>query len=506
MGRRSSDRRRIGALTIILTLLASGAAATAQGRADEAVGRLESRVRSALEALSTEYVARFPGRTMRTALAVVDFEAADPGAESASMAAAVSAYVETELARSLVFYLVERANLEKVLSELELSLTGLFDASDAPAMGALRAANALIIGKVGKAGDSYHVGLKLLDVGSGAIVAATAFEIPGSDLDVAAAELQYSYVAANGIGLHLGAGAMPVNPASMNSEMSLLYEVGLHYRPSRNAMYSVSYLGRPALSDEGATDYEYRPGADGKPLYGDYQPGGAFGGTSDVDSIENYMERGYQETGPAVFARYSYDMIGVNAQYTISLSPKFNIGLSGGPLVHARKPTMTLQYGTGELGGVFYRERYWDAGAGDYDYHPAIDTKLLEYTFGSFGLAGGRVELRPEFFITPRLALTLRVGYMYTFPLRVAKVLATNASWSFSGAGGADPATWVPGAVATTSADAFDIEIFDTAADAAEQYASWRYYGLNPLVNPEGARWIFDISHAYAVLSMTVYF
>lgn len=497
-------RIHIKAIVLIVGLMAVSATAMAQSKADLAVGRLEARVRAALETISSDYVAKFPGRTMRAALAVMEFEAGDPGGGAADMAAAVSTYVESELAKSLVFSLVDRKNFEKLLSELELSLSGMFDADGAPALGELRSANALLLGMVAKAGDAYHVGLKLLDVESGTVVAATTFEIPAVDLSAAATELQYTYVAANGIGLHLGAGAMPQNPVAMNQALSFLYEVGLDYRPNRATMYSLSYLGRPTISDEGSADYVFRPGDDGAPLYSDYQPGGTFSGTG-IDSIETYMERGYLEEGPAVFARYSYDLLGLNAQYTLNLSPKFNIGLSGGPLFHLHKPTMTLQYGSGELGGVFYRERYWDADSSAYDYHPAIDTKLLEYTFDSFGLAGGRVELRPEFFITPRLALTLRIGYLYTFPLCVSEVLATNASWSFSSSG-ADATTWNPGEDSTTSADSFDIGIFSTDSDAAEQYASWKYYGLNPLLNPEGGRWIFDVSHAYAVLSITVYF
>lgn len=497
--------RMFAALVVVLTLV-TGMPALAQGKNADAVLRLEDGVRGALETVSSSYRDAYPDKTMRTAVAVVAFEGTEGDSASSEMASALTTYVEAELSRSLVFYLVDRKNLDTIFSEIELSMTGLFDAADAPQLGALRVASALIVGKVSTAGNDYHVGIKLLDVESGAVIAATAFEISGADLAAAAIELQYSYVAANGIGIALGGGAMLSNPRTMTTPVSFMYEAGLTYRPSRDWMYTLSLVAKPDLSDFTTADYEYRPGDDGKPLYSDYQPGGDFSDAStDADSIGLYMERGYTEEGPAVFARYGYSMVGINAQYTLNLSPAFNIGLSGGPLLHLVKPTMSVQYGTGELGGTFYRQRYWDGT--DYDYGPAIDTAPLAYTFNSFGLAGGRLELRPEVFITPRLALTLRAGYLYTIPLQVLDVLAGNAYWRFSeDSSGVDTTTWEPADYATTTDDTFDVAVFQSDSQASLQYASWKYYGLNPLVNPEGERWIFDMSHAYVTLTMTVYF
>jgi TolB-like protein len=497
----------VGMLILVL-MISPGSTISAQDKTAGAVLRLQEGVRAALELVSSSYRDMYSTKTMRTAVAVVEFESPDGDSESREMANTVTTYVEAELSRSLLFYLVDRKNLDAVLSEIELSMTGLFDTSEAPQLGALQVASALIVGKVSKVGEDYHVGIKLLDLASGTIVAAAAFEVPGEDLAIVATELQYSYVAANGIGIALGGGAILSNPRTMTTLFNFLYEAGLTYRPSRNWMYTLSFTGKTGLEASSSPDYEYTPGADGLPLYSDYQPGGLF--TSDPgnpDSIEDFMERGYGETGPKVTSRYAFTMIGINAQYTANFSPAFNIGFSGGPLLHLGKPTMTVQYGSGELGGIFYRQRYWDADLAAYDYGPAIDTKPLAYTFNSFVLAGGRIEVRPEVFITPRLALTLRAGYLYTIPLEVSEVLASNASWQFSEDNGdVDPETWEPADYATTDLDEFDVGLFQTDSDASVQYASWKYYGLNPLVNPEGKRWIFDISNAYVIFTLTFYF
>lgn len=499
-------RRSIGlAMALSLAVLSVGAQGKTQGGAADSIRRLEEAARGALEELSLAYREAYPNATMRRAVAVLDFEAPGGGAEAASMAETASTYVEAELTRSTVFYAVDRKHVDEMLSEMELSLSGLFDGEGAPTPGLLRSAGALIVGKVSEAGDEYHVGLRLIDVETGAVIAAAAFAVARGDLGAASTELQYAYVAANGIGIAIGGGAMPQNPASMNQAVSFIVEAGLTYRPSRSWMYSLSLSSRPPLGRDEAYDYLYDPG-DGGPLYSDYQPGGNFTPDGDADSIELYMERGYAESGPAVHSVYDYALLGLNAQYTMNLSPRFNVGLSGGPLFHLYRPRMALEYGTGELGGVFYRERYWDADLAAYDYRPAIDTKPLAYTFASYGIAGARVEIRPEVFVTPRLALALRVGYLYTIPLGVADVLASKADWPFESAAGVDAASWEPADYATTTADTFDVAIFQSEQQASLQYASWKYYGLNPLVGPEGARWIFDVSHAYACLTATVYF
>ena len=42
--------------------------------------------------------------------------------------------------------------------------------------------------------------------------------------------------------------------------------------------------------------------------------------------------------------------------------------------------------------------------------------------------------------------------------------------------------------------------------DNVDQNASWLYYGWNPLVRPDGERWVFDASRAYVMVALTVYF
>jgi len=48
--------------------------------------------------------------------------------------------------------------------------------------------------------------------------------------------------------------------------------------------------------------------------------------------------------------------------------------------------------------------------------------------------------------------------------------------------------------------------VYTGNADAVNQYASWLYFGWNPLLLPDGQRWVFDLSGFYASLTVSFFF
>jgi curli biogenesis system outer membrane secretion channel CsgG len=71
------------------------------------------------------------------------------------------------------FTVVERGNLQSVLGELELQLSGLADEGNAAKAGKLLGADLLVTGTVFKAKDRYEIFLKLLRVDTAEVLSAT---------------------------------------------------------------------------------------------------------------------------------------------------------------------------------------------------------------------------------------------------------------------------------------------------------------------------------------------
>ena len=427
-----------------LAILLAPLGAEKPSEADVTLGKA---IRGSIEALSRGYAETREELTVKRGVAVVEFEAEGLEAKDRGFASTVTSYVEEEISRSLIFFLVDRKNIARLLSEMELSVSGLFDESTVPRLGELRSAQALIVGRVDTSGDTFRVSMKLVDVETGIVSAATSFSVSRGDMSAAATELQYRYVAANGIGIVGSMGGMPFRSSTFNRAITAPWEFGMTYRPNRNWMVSASAVTR-LLS----TDSDVRFASDWNPCpeytYGSFHPGGTFSGGT-VDDINNIGNGQMETQSPMVVANFDYFMLGLSGQFTLNIFPWLNIGLHGGPLFHVYEPRMKVSYGSGSLGGLFYREKYWDpdadGGNGAYGYHPALDTGLPEYTFDSYGFAGARVEVRPEVFITPRLAIALRIGYLWTLPLSVGEVNTTYARWTFRRyQPGVDPATWTP--------------------------------------------------------------
>jgi Mg-chelatase subunit ChlD/TolB-like protein len=111
---------------------------------------------------------RLPATTRAAAVPLVGADATlGPQAEYLSEQLLLS------MSRSSLFRVVERQDLQKILGELELQLSGLVDDTQAAKVGNLLGADVLVTGRVYAKEDRYEVFLKLLRVETGEILSAT---------------------------------------------------------------------------------------------------------------------------------------------------------------------------------------------------------------------------------------------------------------------------------------------------------------------------------------------
>ncbi len=108
----------------------------------------------------------------RTKIAVLDFELIGGKLETADMGAILSEWFITSIVKSGRFDVVERAMLQKILSEQKLSSTGIIDENSATALGKILGVKVVITGSVLKLRDTIEINSRVISVESGSIIAA----------------------------------------------------------------------------------------------------------------------------------------------------------------------------------------------------------------------------------------------------------------------------------------------------------------------------------------------
>ena len=373
------------------------------------------------------------------------------------MGTLVRVYLEEALANSLSLYLVDRKNLDSIREEQILSLTGLVDEQTAPEVGFLSGAHVLLFGSVLEEGGDFLVTISMTDMTTGERLLTFSFRVPDRQMVEAADNLQYEYVAKNGIGLSLSTQYHILADEAFNKTRPYFLNIEAKYRVSRNLMFSAGVMIPPVTTGE---FYRYDTEQDGSLpdlSWSFFQPDlPAPYGEEPVGQVTNRLTGGL--------------LASAGLQYTLNFTPRFNLGikldiLAGMGLQSAYRLSGTAeQYVQTEV-----------AGAED----PLITRDYQDIILLYDQLFGGKIELRPEYFITPRLAVTAIAGYMKTTDGRVREAYASRGDWGF----------------------------YEEALDSGyNAKAEATYFGLDPRKMPDGGTWTLDFSGLYAGLAVSFFF
>lgn len=107
----------------------------------------------------------------KTPTSILPIEPSDPAIKTT--AEYFGEQLSFSLAKSDIFALVERKNLQGILKELELSMTGLADETNAAKVGKLLGAKLLVSGKLYKKKNEYELFLKLIRVETAEVLSVT---------------------------------------------------------------------------------------------------------------------------------------------------------------------------------------------------------------------------------------------------------------------------------------------------------------------------------------------
>jgi TolB-like protein len=127
-------------------------------------------------------LSRLPGGARYQRLAVLPLTEVGAESKKRELGAVVTAELSTTLRRDHGLLLVERARLGSLLAEVKLGEMGLVDPRDAPRLGKLSDAQALVMGSVADAGDRFLVNARIVATESAETLATASESISAGSL------------------------------------------------------------------------------------------------------------------------------------------------------------------------------------------------------------------------------------------------------------------------------------------------------------------------------------
>ncbi len=106
-------------------------------------------------------------------IAVLPFKNATAAAKRDDYGSAVADMITTALVQSKKFNVIERENIEKILKEQELWLSGIVDSGTTKKIGQITGVGFLVVGSVSKLGNYIEMDLRMLDTQTGKIILST---------------------------------------------------------------------------------------------------------------------------------------------------------------------------------------------------------------------------------------------------------------------------------------------------------------------------------------------
>ena len=158
---RSKARSNVLLIASLATTIA--AASLIPASASEISSQLDGLTQSLTKAYRALQPKAAPGKKT---LAILPFNC-DPHLAKQRVGFAISELLTHHFVSSAQFSVVERSNLNSVLEEQSLQLTGAIDSASAVKVGKLVGAELLVLGSVDRLGGKYQVNARIVDTASG---------------------------------------------------------------------------------------------------------------------------------------------------------------------------------------------------------------------------------------------------------------------------------------------------------------------------------------------------
>jgi len=212
-----------------------------------------SQVRAAANDLAKGYKSGRPGEIFRSMVGVAIFENRSEGAKKHSVGELFSSLILGELKKTTVFDVLERDQLNKILKEYELSMSGLTDTQTVPQIGNLKNIDALVLGEVTESAESFHITMRIVDLESGRVLATHTATVSKSEIIRESEEFKReSFQSRYGISFEPYAGVF----LSFDGNSLPGYGIDMNYKVTRGLRLSIGIASYDSIELKGIDQRE----------------------------------------------------------------------------------------------------------------------------------------------------------------------------------------------------------------------------------------------------------
>lgn len=365
-------------------------------------GDIQQSVLDLLTRLSRDYVEYREEVYFKVPLAVVPFVNTGPLAKEHEIGALVDELIRGEITNSTYFILTERENLEQILEEIEFSLSDLADTGRTVEVGQLTSARILLAGSVTESGSSFLLNGRLVDVETGVVIGAQSVSVPKEELITRAEAFKYEYVTRYGLGFQALAGAdiavsgVPRSEKLEGFPLLIHAGTGVSYRPWRSLQIAASM---------NVTWTELQ--------YGEFDPADPEYGNTNWLNDYYYILPLVDPSLPSYSVEYSQKYLDLQVFYVWQPLKPLALSFGGGGLagLYTNYIKMTnfpiyigpIRPGWNEPDPLFNDENLWIR----------QDVVVEGGNALTYGLLAA---FKIEYFLSPRLSLSLNATYRKFFP------------------------------------------------------------------------------------------
>ncbi len=202
---------------------------------------LNQQIRNLAVEITRGYMDGHKNLLIKPRIGIGDFSNESAGAVKNSVGSLVSVMLTDELSRSTVFQVIERRDLDALMKEYKLSLSGFTSESTAPQLGELQGVELLVLGSVAEQGDSYVVSARLVEVETGKIITSARITAGRKEIE----QESEKYIAStfqSPYGITLSPNATGLIEIGGNSNGFFLFSVDAGYRVAKWLSFSLGYV------------------------------------------------------------------------------------------------------------------------------------------------------------------------------------------------------------------------------------------------------------------------
>ncbi|MCP4132185.1 MAG: hypothetical protein GY754_14535 [bacterium] len=354
---------------------------------------VDSKMQMIFTVLVNKYSQEQPPGPIKKGLSVLEFKEESDDAIGYGIGNTIREVLARKVVTSRNFYLIDQDTVEKSLKEIELSQSGLVDDSQVVEAGKRIGVEVFITGSVSELNDNFVISVKIIDVASGKVIALEQAVIPKKELMDKRKKFAFENIEQYGLGINFQFSYAFLIKSPRNDYTLFVADTFLNYRPFLwlNVKMGVSYLALnyPRLATAAYT------------VYPDLRTRATALGTSVYETWEIQAN----DT--------SMNMVGpyIGADYNWTPSPYFTVGV-GVAVNYLPNPVMIQKFDDGLT----------------YTASPAAINRSggfeIEQEFEStFNV---RLELKPQYFFSPRMTVGLYLAYIFSPDLSLSKTTIDN--------------------------------------------------------------------------------